>query len=668
MELVIRHIYRTPPVQYSCQDQVLRMSMASKSCSQSCSTENPGDYQPSTSPGVPAAIQTPEPVQQEYDFAEEPPREYFCQVTFELLSDPKQTECCGHLLSGRVVFRLKREGKSCPLCNDPNFKVITDKHFKRKVNELEVRCPHKRNGCEWVGKLGNFDQHSNSCPKRPWQCKYCDFKGTYDVGTTDHLPSCTKYPEPCPNQCEIGTVPRCDMEEHLTQCPLQLVKCEFAQAGCHVRVPRRDLARHMEEWGQRHLLSMSLLNLSLTRDLHQKMTEKDQQIAELQEQLQQQNSKLEKHFKDVEKQTEKMEAQLEDLQQKQAKQITGVHQLKQKLTDQQKETKQQITGVHDQLKQKLTDQRKETKEQITGVHDQLKQKLTDQQKETKEQITGVHDQLKQKLTDQRKETKEQITGVQEKLERKLTDQRKETKEHITGVQMKLEWKLTDQRKETKQQIIGVQEKLEQKLTVQRKETKEQISGLQTQLQNENKKLQQQVGKIQEQSQQILLCGVKGFSYFEFTLTYFSTHKASGLYGTWKSDPFYSHTGGYKFQLNIDTNGYLEARGTHISAHLYLMRGEYDDNLSWPIQITAHLHLLNQRGNKGHVVAHLKLNGVPKGSTGERQFARKFIAHSELGYDAANDTQYLKDDCLYFRLYLKLEKYRFSDGPIIVEVD
>ena len=371
--------------------------MAFQSASQSCCAENLGDYQPSASPEVPAAIQTPETVQQEYDFVEEPPREYFCPITFQLLSDPKQTECCGHLLSGRVVSRLQKEGKSCPLCNDSNFKVINDKHFKRKVNELRVRCSHRPNRCEWVGELGNLDQHLNSCLKRPWQCKHCDFKGTYDVGTTDHLPNCTRYPEPCPNQCEISTVARCNMEEHLTQCPLQLVECEFAQAGCQVRVPRRDLARHMEEWGQRHLLSMSLLNLSLTRELHQKMAEKDQQIAELQKQLQQQNSKLEKHFKDLEEQTEKqLQTQLEDLQQKQAKQITGMQEkLEQKLTDQQKEMKEQITRVQDQLKQKLTAQRKEMKEQIIRVQDQLKQKLTDQQKETKQQITGVQTQLQE---------------------------------------------------------------------------------------------------------------------------------------------------------------------------------------------------------------------------------------------------------------------------------
>ena len=89
-------------------------------------------------------------------------QEYFCPVTLELLHDPKQTECCGHHLSAEVVSRLQREGKSCPLCNDPNFTVSNDKYFKRKVKELRVRCSHRRSGCEWVGELGDLDLHSNS--------------------------------------------------------------------------------------------------------------------------------------------------------------------------------------------------------------------------------------------------------------------------------------------------------------------------------------------------------------------------------------------------------------------------------------------------------------------------------------------------------------------------
>ena len=58
----------------------------------------------------------------------------------------------------------------------------------------------------------------------------------------------------------------------------------------------------MGECAQHNLLSMSLLNLSLTRELHQNMAGKDQQIAELQGQLQEQSRKLEEQTKCLQEQ------------------------------------------------------------------------------------------------------------------------------------------------------------------------------------------------------------------------------------------------------------------------------------------------------------------------------------------------------------------------------
>ena len=58
---------------------------------------------------------------QEYDFVEEPPRDFFCPVTFDLLVDPQQTACCGNHISSETATRLKREEKACPICNEPNF-------------------------------------------------------------------------------------------------------------------------------------------------------------------------------------------------------------------------------------------------------------------------------------------------------------------------------------------------------------------------------------------------------------------------------------------------------------------------------------------------------------------------------------------------------------------
>ena len=219
----------------------------------------------------------------EFDFLEQPNPDFFCPVAMELLVEPLQTTCCGNHLSLAVVNRIFKEGKPCPLCMNETFALNDDKYFKRKVKELKVHCSHKKCGCEWIGELGDLNHHTTSCPKRPWKCQYCDFESTHDIGTNDHTPCCDNYPLPCPNQCEIGTVPRCQADSHLLECPLQLVECEFAGTGCNVKVPRRDLAGHMTENAQHHLMTATLLNLRLTRELHQKMEEKDKQISSIQE-------------------------------------------------------------------------------------------------------------------------------------------------------------------------------------------------------------------------------------------------------------------------------------------------------------------------------------------------------------------------------------------------
>ena len=557
--------------------------------------KNLREKQPFAPPESSSRETVSEPHQQEYDFLEEPPPEYFCPVTFELLRDPKQTECCGHHLSGNVVARLQREGKPCPLCKETNLTVTNDKYFKRKVEELKVRCYFcdKQNGCKWEGDLGNLDHHLKSCPKRPWQCQHCDFRGTYDIGTTDHLPNCTKYPELCPNQCDIGTVPRCDMEKHLTECPLQLVECEFAQAGCREKVPRQDLSRHMEEGAQRHLLSMSLLNLSLTRELHQKMAEKDQQIAELQGELQEQSRTLKEQFREI------------------------------------KELREQFQRETGNLQHQLALQGKGAEKQLVGWKQQSK-KLEDQIQETQTHGKQTEKRLQKQL-------EIGLTGLQRQLQRQ-------------------EGKVSDLQQKIQQQtklISGVQAHLERQ--VQQNETAKQISEMQTQFQRENRvlqdALQQQGCEMQSllQGEQTFVLGL--YPTFKFTLAQFSVHKARVEPSEWKSDPFYSRPGGYKFKLGIDTNGYREAKGTHITADLWPMVGEHDGELSWPIQVTAHLQLLNQRGDHGHVMT--SLNVEMSKACIHKEIARKFIAHSELEYSAAEDTQYLKDDCLQFRLYLKV---------------
>ena len=48
-----------------------------------------------------------------------------------------------------------------------------------------------------------------------------------------------------------------------------------------------------------------------------------------------------------------------------------------------------------------------------------------------------------------------------------------------------------------------------------------------------------------------------------------------------SPPFYSSTTGYKMCLRLYLNGDEDARGTHISLFIVLMRGPYDAILKFP---------------------------------------------------------------------------------------
>ena len=247
-----------------------------------------------------AADNEPSSTEKDVYFVERPSQDFFCPVSLGLLLEPQLTSCCGHHLSLEVATRLQRERKPCPMCNDDGWNAMLDKYHRRKVHEVRVRCWHLNDGCEyeWVGQVNELKRHAESCEKRPWECRYCALKCTYIKGEKNHWPTCPKFPEPCPNACEVGSVERCNMEQHLGVCPLEPVACEMKEFGCSVVVPRKELATHMRENELQHLTAMTRLNLSLTRQLQQEIT--DLKV------------RIDKH---EQTQTERMLTKLEELQQ-----------------------------------------------------------------------------------------------------------------------------------------------------------------------------------------------------------------------------------------------------------------------------------------------------------------------------------------------------------------
>ena len=124
-----------------------------------------------------------------------------------------------------------------------------------------------------------------------------------------------------------------------------------------------------------------------------------------------------------------------------------------------------------------------------------------------------------------------------------------------------------------------------------------------------------------------------------------------------SPPFYSHGGGYKMQVKVYTKGVGDGEGTHIAISPSIMKGEFDDSLTWPFTGSVTVELLNQLEDKNHYKQIYRYRQATKNEV-KREFANgeqllgleaKFISHKALRYNLDTNCQHLKDDCLYFRV-------------------
>ena len=184
----------------------------------------------------------------------------------------------------------------------------------------------------------------------------------------------------------------------------------------------------------------------------------------------------------------------------------------------------------------------------------------------------------------------------------------------------------------------------------------------TDLKEENKRLKQQVGKLTENlkthdelKQQVEkltrdlsayqigtpLCPV------EITMTDFEQHKKDG--DNWYSPPFYTRPKGYKMCLRVNAGGNGDGANTHVSIFLYLMKGEYDEQLEWPFRGKITFELLSQDGDEKRSetinfdnAPEISSSRVMDGERAEKGWGyHTFIPHTEL------KPTYLQNDCLKF---------------------
>lgn len=214
-----------------------------------------------------------------------------CSICLSVLREPFLVDCCGYRFCKSCIETVSDDLKPCPLCNK-DFKTFPDKQLQRMLNQKEVYCKHKDEGCEWTGVLTKLDEHLNincedsnkhldgckysmltckhceksvqrkdfklhniRCSGEKYTCEYCnEYSASYHRVTEDHWPECPAHPVDCPNGCGDETLKRREVNKHVAcDCPQTVVQCDLAHYGCNVELPRVDMTSHLESGTVDHI-------------------------------------------------------------------------------------------------------------------------------------------------------------------------------------------------------------------------------------------------------------------------------------------------------------------------------------------------------------------------------------------------------------------------------
>ena len=601
------------------------------------------------------------------EFVECPPKvlQADCPVCLLVLREPHQVTCCGYGFCRVCIRHIEADKKPCPMCNRKAFSVFPDVRLQHSLYGFRVWCSHKTDGCEWRGELGQLEKHLNESPKlheqligcefvkvachhcyelfqrryitahqidecirRPFSCAYCDNYGAdFEDVTLKHWPVCAFYPVPCPSKC--GECPeRQNLEHHVSEdCPLTVVNCDFYYAGCEVQLPHKDLPAHLAENLVAHTSLMATYNRS-------KVQEKDQQIAQLTDDLRE-NKQL----------IIRLEKENEVLKQAVLEKTNKIAQLQKSQDDIEAGLNKELT----QLKANTA-----TKQELT----QLKANTA-----TKQELT----QLKAN-TATKQELAQLKANTATKRELALLKANTATKRELALLKVNT---ATKQEPATKEELKG-------KAAVSKEDyetTKRELVQLKARivLKEEYETTKQELAqlKTKQEDDRLSLRTLQSYTGppVEFIMTEFEKHKQAGDH--WYSEPFYTHPYGYKLCLAVEANGWGDCEGTHVSVWTHLMRGEFDGQLRWPFQGDITVQMINQLQDKEHRTEIMDFSQADEASdsiyisrvtTGEKAEGGwgepKFLPHSELGHNRAKNCQFLKNDCLHFRV-TQITKCRYS---------
>ncbi|XP_065916908.1 paramyosin-like [Dysidea avara] len=388
----------------------------------------------------------------------------------------------------------------CEADNIPREDI--DEH--RKICPLEeVTCP---NDCGMTLQRQYIHTHIKmECPRLKIECQHCHITGEQQFIEGEHKEQCPKFPIACPNKCEVGSVPRDDVEEHKKMCPLELIQCEYHVVGCEERMARKDQKKHNKEKMEEHL---SFAIHRLTKAQHD-LTSSQVEVANSREEL---IAKTTQIGKDLATTKQQLTSTQIDTVKAIDRLIQRLQQTERDLATKQELTTRQLEKYKDDFTVKAEQVEKESKERLEVTENNLTLKLQQTENDlttTKQELTATKQNFKDDLKVSKEESKRTIDKIEEEIKKSFADQSKtltDMNENLTNIQEEdRKWKddLIQQLVVTKQEIEKTKDELAQKLTNTKRDlntTKQQIAATEDDL---SRKLKQTENNLTTTKQELV---------------------------------------------------------------------------------------------------------------------------------------------------------------------
>ena len=420
----------------------------------------------------------------DYEFVKTPSNNLICTVCFLPSKEPNLSACCGHTFCTSCLEGSKKFSKICPMCRSEEFITIFNKQADRDIRGLHVFCTNKKQGCEWQNEVNDITNHlgnclfqvihcpndcgeslqrqyltshvETECPHRTVSCQYCNDVGEFQFIEGQHKEECPKLPVQCPNECEIESIHRDEVEEHREVCPLEMIQCDYHVVGCKVKMARKDMDTHKQGKMEVHL-SLSINELMETKtqlestqnklnrevqktkdDLTQqlvlyttKLADTEKQLIASQQEAKETRDELIQRIVLVENNFSSSKKQLIIVEQAANTQFSTIKNLRQQLISSQQEAKKIKDDLTEQLKcteKNLTVKLMASQQQANKTEEDLIAKLTTSQQQANKMKEDLTQQLKsteRSLTAKLMASKQEAKRTTDQLLQKLTATEKE---------------------------------------------------------------------------------------------------------------------------------------------------------------------------------------------------------------------------------------------------